>query len=40
MMLASITANAQNYPRGDVSQDGQVNISDLSSLIDYLLQGS
>ena len=40
MMLASITAIAQNYPRGDVSQDGQVNISDLSSLIDYLLQGS
>lgn len=27
-------------PRGDVNQDGSVNISDITSLIDYLLSGS
>lgn len=40
MMLVSLTANAQNYPRGDVDQNGAVNIADVTSLIQYLLQGS
>ena len=39
LMLASFTAGIE-YPRGDVSQDGQVNISDVSVLIDYLLTGT
>ena len=38
-MLASFTAGVE-YPRGDVSQDGQVNISDVTCLIDYLLTGT
>ena len=38
--LASMTAQAQDYPRGDVDQDGKVTISDVTSLIDYLLSGS
>lgn len=37
-MLASFTAGVQ-YPRGDVDQDGKVGISDVSCLIDYLLNG-
>ena len=37
-MLTSLTANAQ-YLRGDVDQDGAVDISDVTSLIDYLLNG-
>lgn len=40
LMLLSFTAHAQGYPRGDVDQDGSVNISDVTSLIDYLLRGS
>ena len=40
MMLASFTASAQEYQRGDVNHDGQVSISDVTSLIDYLLSGS
>ncbi len=40
LALVSSTASAQSYPRGDVDQDGAVNISDLSCLIDYLLSGS
>lgn len=40
LMLASLTANAQVHPRGDVDQDGRVNISDVTCLIDYLLKGS
>ena len=36
MMLASFTAGAENL-RGDVDQDGRVNIADVTSLIDYLL---
>ena len=39
LMLASFTAGME-YPRGDVSQDGQVNISDVTCLIDYLLTGT
>ena len=38
-MLASFTAGMQ-YPRGDVDQDGKVGISDVSCLIDYLLNGT
>lgn len=39
LLLSSLNANAQNV-RGDVNQDGQVNISDVTELIDYLLRGS
>ena len=39
LMLASFAANAQGYPRGDVNQDGTVNISDVTCLIDNLLAG-
>ena len=39
LMLASFTAGME-YPRGDVSQDGQVNINDVTCLIDYLLTGT
>ena len=37
--LALFTAGAQEYPRGDVNQDGAVNISDVTCLIDNLLKG-
>ena len=37
--LASFTAGVE-YQRGDVNQDGNVNISDVTCLIDYLLSGS
>ena len=36
-MFVSLAANAQEYPRGDVSHDGQVNITDVTWLINYLL---
>ena len=39
-MSASLTSNAQEYIRGDVDYDGQVNVSDVACLIDYLLNGS
>ena len=39
LMLASFTAGIE-YPRGDVDHDGQVNISDVTALIDYLLTGT
>ena len=39
LMLASFTAQAQEYQRGDVNQDGAVNISDVTALIDNLLAG-
>ena len=39
-MLASFTASAQVYPRGDVDQNGKVNIADVATLIDYLLTGT
>ena len=38
LMLASFTAGIE-YPRGDVNYDGQVSISDVTFLIDYLLAG-
>lgn len=39
LMLASFAAGLE-YPRGDVNYDGQVSISDVSCLIDYLLNGT
>ena len=39
LMLASFTAGME-YPRGDVDQNGEVNIADVSCLIDYLLKGT
>jgi hypothetical protein len=39
LVLASFTAHAQEYPRGDVDRDGAVNISDVTCLIDNLLKG-
>ena len=39
LMLASFTAGVE-YQRGDVNQDGQVTISDVTTLIDYLLAGT
>ena len=38
-MLSSFTAGME-YQRGDVDQDGQVSISDVTCLIDYLLNGT
>ena len=38
LMLASFTAGLE-YPRGDVDQNGDVNIGDVVTLIDYLLTG-
>ena len=39
LMLASFKADVQ-YARGDVSRDGQVDIYDITSLINYVLSGS
>ena len=39
LILASFTAGVE-YQRGDVDQDGQVGISDVTCLIDYLLTGT
>ena len=39
LMLASFTAGMQ-FPRGDVDQNGDVNIGDVVTLIDYLLTGT
>jgi formylglycine-generating enzyme required for sulfatase activity len=39
LMLVSFTAGME-YPRGDVDHDGEVNISDVTCLIDYLLKGT
>ena len=39
LMLVSFTAGIE-YPRGDVNYDGQVSISDVTFLIDYLLAGT
>ena len=38
-MSVSFSAHAQGIPRGDVNQDGAVNISDVTCLIDNLLKG-
>ena len=40
LMLSSLASNAQEYLRGDVNFDGQVDVSDVTCLIDYLLKGS
>ena len=39
LILASFTAGME-YQRGDVNQDGNVSISDVTCLIDYLLTGT
>ena len=39
LMLASFTVISQ-FPRGDVDQNGIVNIADVTNLIDYLLTGT
>ena len=39
LMLTSFTVGTQ-YPRGDVNLDSNVNISDVTCLIDYLLNGT
>ena len=39
LMLASFTAGVE-YQRGDVSQDGHVDIADVTCLINYLLNGT
>ena len=39
LMLASFTAGVE-YERGDVDQNGSVNIADVATLIDYLLTGT
>lgn len=39
MMLIS-TAASEQYARGDVNQDGAVNIKDVTCLINYLMSGS
>ena len=38
LMLASFTAGLE-YPRGDVDRNGEVNIADVTALIDYLILG-
>lgn len=38
-MLASFTAGME-YPRGDVDQNGEVNIADVTCLIDYIMTGT
>ena len=37
--LASFTAGVE-YQRGDVDHDGQVGVSDVTCLIDYILTGT
>ena len=39
MLLLSFSASADNFLRGDNNEDGKVNISDVTDLIDYLLTG-
>ena len=39
LMMTSLAAKAQDNPRGDVNRDGFVNISDVTCLIDNLLNG-
>ena len=39
ILLVPMNVNAQ-YLRGDVDEDGKVNIQDVTSLIDYLLRGT
>ena len=37
LMLTSFTAVAQEYPRGDVNQDGLVTIADVTALVNIIL---
>ena len=39
MLVAPFQAAADDYIRGDVNEDGNINISDVTDLIDYLLNG-
>ncbi len=39
MLLASVTANAQNSLVGDVNKDGTVNITDAMMVVDIILHG-
>ena len=39
MLLIPFKAAADDYLRGDVDEDGYVNIADVTTLIDYLLSG-
>jgi len=39
-MMGLLSFTAMQYQRGDVSQDGQVSIKDVTVLIDYLLNGT
>lgn len=39
MLSFSFSASADNFLRGDNNEDGKVNISDVTDLIDYLLTG-
>jgi len=39
-MSYSFTARAQVFPRGDTNQNGSVDISDVTCLINYLLNGT
>ena len=39
LTLGSFSAQAQVYPRGDVNQDNEVSIADVTCLINYLLTG-
>ncbi len=40
MLAVSLTTFADDHVRGDCNNDGNVNISDVTSLIDYLLTGN
>ena len=40
LMSYSFTARAQVFPRGDTNQNGSVDISDVTCLINYLLNGT
>ena len=36
-LSASLAAHAQDYPRGDVNRDGEVNVADINAVIDIIL---
>ena len=40
LLSFSLTANAQDYLRGDVNGDGKVSIPDVSMLVDLLLENN
>lgn len=37
VIMATLTANAQDYPCGDVNRDGDVNIADVNEVIDVII---